>query len=169
MHSHWKWVWAQNKNMIYLKSASFIVIMLSHKGLTHKHSQKKKKLRLHFGKSFTLSLPVTAWIWLKGLRLGLDSSPQNQRSIIFPLPVVLFIHLDFLLLFHVGTIFLPCHCTVSSKVKMPWAARAKCHLAVIVHISAAHTSNNLDALTAPQAWGNEETCSSPLLMTASHL
>ena len=41
MHSHWKWVWAENKNMVNLKSASFVVIMLLHEGLTHKHSQKK--------------------------------------------------------------------------------------------------------------------------------
>ena len=36
-----------------LASASFAVIMLLHKGLTHIHSQKKP--RLHFGMSFNLS------------------------------------------------------------------------------------------------------------------
>ena len=52
MHSHWKWVWAKNENTVNLKSASFVVIMLLHEGLTHLRSQKKPWL--HFGKSFTL-------------------------------------------------------------------------------------------------------------------
>ena len=52
-HSHWKWIWPENKNELYLKSASLAVIMLLHKGLTHIHSQKKP--RLHFSESFTLS------------------------------------------------------------------------------------------------------------------
>ena len=51
-HSHWKWVWPENKNMDNLKSASFIVNILLHEGLTHIHSQKKP--RVHFGESFTL-------------------------------------------------------------------------------------------------------------------
>ena len=38
--------------MLNLKSASFIVIMLSQEGLPHVHLQKKP--RLHFGESFTL-------------------------------------------------------------------------------------------------------------------
>ena len=41
------------KNTVNLKSASFIVIMLLHEGLTQVHSQKKP--RLQFGESFTLS------------------------------------------------------------------------------------------------------------------
>ena len=40
-HSYWKWVWPDNENSVNLKSASFIAIMLLHKGLTHMHSQKK--------------------------------------------------------------------------------------------------------------------------------
>ena len=51
--SLWKWVWPENENTVNLKSASFIVIMLLHEGLTHIHSQKKPKL--NFGESFTLS------------------------------------------------------------------------------------------------------------------
>ena len=39
--SHWKWVWPENENTVNLKSASFIVIMLLHEGLTRTHSQKK--------------------------------------------------------------------------------------------------------------------------------
>ena len=50
IHSHWKWVWAQNDNAVNLKSASFVVIML---WLLYSH--KKKKPRLHFGESFTLT------------------------------------------------------------------------------------------------------------------
>ena len=42
------------KNSNFLKSASFVVIMLLHKDLTHIHSQKKP--RFHFGESFTLNL-----------------------------------------------------------------------------------------------------------------
>ena len=38
--------------MVNLKSASFVIIMLLHKDLTHVHSLKKP--RLHFGESFTL-------------------------------------------------------------------------------------------------------------------
>ena len=38
--SNWKWVWPENKNMINLTSASFVVIMLLHKGLTRIHLQK---------------------------------------------------------------------------------------------------------------------------------
>ena len=45
MHSHWKWVWVENENTVNLKSASFVVIMLLHEGLTHIHSQKKPRLR----------------------------------------------------------------------------------------------------------------------------
>ena len=41
MHFHWKLVWAENDNTVNLKSASFIVTMLLHEGLTHIHSQKK--------------------------------------------------------------------------------------------------------------------------------
>ena len=41
-------------NTINLKSASFVVIMLSHGRLNHIHSQKK--LELHFGETFTLTL-----------------------------------------------------------------------------------------------------------------
>ena len=36
-----------------------------------------------------------------------------------------------------------------------WAARAKCHLAGIVHIPATHTKNILDALMALWAWENK--------------
>ena len=43
---------SQKQNTVNLESASFVVIMLLHKGLTHIHSQKKP--RLHFGESFTL-------------------------------------------------------------------------------------------------------------------
>ena len=42
------------KNMVNLKSASFIVIMLLDEGLTHIYSQNKP--RLHFAESFTLRL-----------------------------------------------------------------------------------------------------------------
>ena len=34
-HSHWKWVWAENKNTVNLKSASFLITMLLHEGLIH--------------------------------------------------------------------------------------------------------------------------------------
>ena len=44
---------AKNETTLNLKSASFVVIMLLHKGLTHKHQQKKP--RLHFDKSFALT------------------------------------------------------------------------------------------------------------------
>ena len=54
MHSQMKMIWAENENTVNLKSASFAAIMLLHEGLTHVHSQKKP--RLHFGKSFTLSI-----------------------------------------------------------------------------------------------------------------
>ena len=60
MHSHWKWVWAENQNTINLKSAFFIIIMLLHEGLTHIHSQIKPWLL--FGESFTLSWLSLAWI-----------------------------------------------------------------------------------------------------------
>ena len=40
------------ENMVNLKSASFIIIMLLHEGLSWVHSQKKP--RLHFDKSFAL-------------------------------------------------------------------------------------------------------------------
>ena len=39
--------------MVNLKSASLVLIMLLHEGLTRMHSQKEPKL--HFGESFTLS------------------------------------------------------------------------------------------------------------------
>ena len=42
----------ENETTVNLKSASFIVIMLLHKGLTHIHS--KIKPRLLFGEHFTL-------------------------------------------------------------------------------------------------------------------
>ena len=42
----------ENKNTVDLKSASLVVIMLLHAGLTHIHSQIKP--RLHVGESFTL-------------------------------------------------------------------------------------------------------------------
>ena len=41
----------KNETMVNLKSASFVVIMLLHKGLTRMHSQTKP--RLLFGESFT--------------------------------------------------------------------------------------------------------------------
>ena len=44
----------KNESTVNLKSASFIVIMLSHEGLTHIHSQIKP--RLLFGESFTLKM-----------------------------------------------------------------------------------------------------------------
>ena len=43
---------SQKQNTVNLESASFVVIMLLHKGLTCIHSQKKP--RLHFGESFIL-------------------------------------------------------------------------------------------------------------------
>ena len=43
----------ENKTTVNLKSASFVVIMLLHKGLTHIHSQIKP--RLLSGESFTLT------------------------------------------------------------------------------------------------------------------
>ena len=52
MHSYWKWVWPENETMVNLKSASFVVIVLLHEGLTHVHSQKQP--RLHFRESFAL-------------------------------------------------------------------------------------------------------------------
>ena len=55
MHSQMKMIWAENENTVNLKSASFAAIMLLHEGLTHVHSQRKKP-RLNFGKSFTLSI-----------------------------------------------------------------------------------------------------------------
>ena len=39
-HSHLELVWPENKNTVNLKIASFVIIMLLHKGLTHIHSQK---------------------------------------------------------------------------------------------------------------------------------
>ena len=42
----------ENVKTVNLKGASFMVIMLLHKGFTHKQSQKKP--RLHFGESFAL-------------------------------------------------------------------------------------------------------------------
>ena len=49
MHSHLKWVWDENENTVNLKSASFVIIMLLHKGLTCIHSQKNAFWReFHF-------------------------------------------------------------------------------------------------------------------------
>ena len=48
----------ENKTMVNLKSVSFMVIMLLHKGLTHIQSQVKP--RLHFSESFTLKFLQTA-------------------------------------------------------------------------------------------------------------
>ena len=42
-----------------LKSASFVIIMLLHKGLTHIHSQQKPKF--HFGESFNLFACASRW------------------------------------------------------------------------------------------------------------
>ena len=42
----------ENANTVNLKSASIVVIMLSHEGLTHIHSQIKPQML--FGESFTL-------------------------------------------------------------------------------------------------------------------
>ena len=53
MHSHWKWVWAENDDTVNLKSASLVVIMLLQEDLTHIHSQKKPRLHLE---SFALNL-----------------------------------------------------------------------------------------------------------------
>ena len=41
----------EKETAVNLRSASFIVFMLSHEGLTQGHSQKKQ--RLHFGESLT--------------------------------------------------------------------------------------------------------------------
>ena len=46
----------ENETTVNLKSASFIVIMLLHEGLTHKHSQRKP--RLDFGASFALKAAI---------------------------------------------------------------------------------------------------------------
>ena len=37
---HWKWVWPENESTVNLESASFIIIVLLHEGLTHIHSHK---------------------------------------------------------------------------------------------------------------------------------
>ena len=57
---------AENENLVNLKSASFVVIRLLHKGFTHIHSQKKPKLQEE--KSFFMALSAegelrrpTAW------------------------------------------------------------------------------------------------------------
>ena len=75
-----------NENTVNLKSASFVVIMLLHEGLTHTHSQKKKP-RLHFVKSFTF-YPQEK-VWLKAFTCntvfynsGLDAS-QHQDFFFF--------------------------------------------------------------------------------------
>ena len=44
----------ENETTVNLKSASFVVIMLLHEGLTHIHSHKKP--RLHFGEGFALMI-----------------------------------------------------------------------------------------------------------------
>ena len=46
----------ENKTRVILKSASFVIIMLLHKVLTHIHSQIKSWLL--FGESFTLSFKL---------------------------------------------------------------------------------------------------------------
>ena len=46
------------KNTVNLKSASFLVIMLLHEGLTHIHLQKKPKL--HFGCEFHFNCHTTS-------------------------------------------------------------------------------------------------------------
>ena len=52
------WPKNEKKKNVNHKSASFVIIILLHKGLTHIHSQQMP--RLHFGKSFTLS-SASAW------------------------------------------------------------------------------------------------------------
>ena len=76
--------------MVSLKSASFIVIILLHEGLTRGHSQKKKKKqpRLHFGESFTLNQWETIEFCLPGLSLSseLQQDPLVKTQ---PAPVSL--------------------------------------------------------------------------------
>ena len=48
-----KWVWPENENTVNLKSATFIIIMVLHEGVTRVHSQTKPQL--YFGESFTLN------------------------------------------------------------------------------------------------------------------
>ena len=45
-HSHLKWVWPENKNTVNLKSASFVVVMLFHEGLSHIYIHKKSLGRI---------------------------------------------------------------------------------------------------------------------------
>ena len=45
--------------MVNLKSASFVVVMLLHKGSTNDSGHSQKNPRLHFGESFAL----TQWQW----------------------------------------------------------------------------------------------------------
>ena len=70
--AHWKWVWPEKENTVNLKSASFILIMLLHEGLTRIRSQKK--LRLHCGESlasttflFIISNHKQTWMYLSCL------------------------------------------------------------------------------------------------------
>ena len=82
MYSHWKWVGAENENTINLKSASFVVIMLSHEGLTHIHWQKKP--RLHFSASFTLTGSSNScwkrWPAKQQTTVGAITSDQSDLS-----------------------------------------------------------------------------------------
>ena len=69
MHSRWNWIWAENENMVNLKSASFVVIILLHEGLTHIHLQKK---------SFTLILKINQCLQLIYLSLEMKHTGYNQ-------------------------------------------------------------------------------------------
>ena len=56
-----------NENMVNLKSASFVVIMCLHEGLTRIHSQQKP--RLHFGESFTLTATYVSLVVIQSVLL----------------------------------------------------------------------------------------------------
>ena len=61
----------ENEPTVHLKSASFIVILLLHKGLTHIQSQIKPQLLS--SESFTLIMVKQLWLLSdRGLGIGLD-------------------------------------------------------------------------------------------------
>ena len=78
MHSHWNWVWPENT--VNLKSASFAVIILLHKGLTHIHSQKKRFTLKVWGvlwpSVFIFSFWLCLIVWL--LLFCMSSSKQHS-------------------------------------------------------------------------------------------
>ena len=68
---------SENENTVNLKSASFILIMLSHEGLTRVHSQNKP--RSHFGERF----PLTMLCWINYqhcIDSKLESFPSSNNS-----------------------------------------------------------------------------------------